>query len=267
MSEDLASASDDVHLFGPPDGPVVLAVHGMTGHGRRWRAWSEHIPHARIVAPDLIGHGRAPSTPPWSIESQVDRLRTITRRHAPGRVVVVGHSYGGALAIHLARTDPSLVAGLVLLDPAIALPAGKMLEIAESAVRYDDYTDAAEARSEKVHGAWCDVDPSVLDEEIAEHLVDAGDGRVRWRINTPAIVASWGELSRPFVLPPPEIPIVVVRAARVDPPYLSAEFREALAASSSDVRFLDFDCEHMVPQARPGESAALVAEMLADSRP
>ncbi|KQU06249.1 alpha/beta hydrolase [Rhodococcus sp. Leaf7] len=252
----------DVHVFGPSDGPVVLAVHGMTGHGRRWRPWSEHLPHARIVAPDLIGHGHADWTPPWSIERQVERLASVVRQNTDSPAVVVGHSYGAALAIHLARAEPTLVAGLVLLDPAIGLPARTMLEVAESTVMYDDYTDEDEARSEKIHGAWSDVDPALVEEELAVHLVDAGNGRVRWRTSTAAIVASWGELARPFVLPPPDIPVVVVRASRVDPPYASQEFRDALTASSTSAELLDFDCDHMVPQAKGPESAALVEKML-----
>ncbi|MBY6538972.1 alpha/beta fold hydrolase [Rhodococcus sp. BP-349] len=257
-----ATDADDVAVYGPASGTVVLAIHGMTGHGRRWHRWSEHLPGARVVAPDLVGHGRAPWTPPWSIERQVDRLAAILRAHSTVPVVVVGHSYGGALAIHLARSYPSLVAGLVLLDPAIGLPPQSMLETAQSTVLYDDYTDAAEARSEKLHGAWSDVDPALVDEEIAEHLVDTDRGRVRWRTSTAAVVASWGELARPFALPPSDIPVTVARAARVDPPYLTPDFRDALVRSSPDVRIVDLDCDHMVPQAKGPESAALVDEMI-----
>lgn len=251
-----------VHLFGPADGPTVLAVHGMTGHGRRWRSWSEHLPAARVIAPDLIGHGRAPYTPPWSIEAQVARLADVLRTHAEGPAVVVGHSYGCALALHLARTEPAAVAGLVLLDPAAELPPERLLEVAESTVRHDDYTDAEEARSDKVHGAWNDVPTDLLDEELADHLIDAEGGRVRWRTSTAAVVSSWGELARPMAVPPPTIPTVVVRASRVQPPYLSDECRERLAADLDHVTFVDLDCDHMVPQAKGPESAAVVADLL-----
>lgn len=253
---------NSVYTYGPDDGPVVLAIHGMTGHGRRWRAWSEHLPQARVVAPDLIGHGRARSTPPWNIEAQVELLERAITDHAPGPVVVVAHSYGGALAVHLARTAPSRVSGLVLLDPAIGLDSETMLSIAHSTATHHDYTDEAEARSEKIHGAWNDVDPRLLDEEVAEHLIPTENGRVGWRTSMPALVASWGELARPVVVPPPHIPVTVVRAARVQPPYVGEPFLDALARDGRRFELLDFDCDHMVPQARGPESAALVARML-----
>lgn len=51
----------NTHLFGPTDAPEVLALHGLTGHGRRWRNLAEqHLPDVRVIAPDLRGHGRSP---------------------------------------------------------------------------------------------------------------------------------------------------------------------------------------------------------------
>ncbi len=77
-----------------------------------------------------------------------------------------------------------------------------MSRIAGLVAAYPDYTDAAEARSEKLHGAWADVPTEALDADLAEHLVELDNGRVGWRMSVPAVVASWGEMARPFVLPP-----------------------------------------------------------------
>ena len=56
--------------------------------------------------------------------------------------MVVGHSFGGAVALHLAAACPDLVAGLVLLDPAIGLDGKWMREVAEAMLASPDYTDA-----------------------------------------------------------------------------------------------------------------------------
>ena len=54
-----------------------------------------------------------------------------------------------------------------------------------------------------------------------------------------------------------------MRAKRTDPPYVSDELiaglRERLGA---DFRLLDFDCNHMVPYAKPDDVAALIRELL-----
>ncbi|CDZ89435.1 alpha/beta hydrolase [Rhodococcus ruber] len=252
------------HLFGPVDGPQLLALHGLTGHGRRWEHLaSQHLPHARVLAPDLRGHGRSPWTPPWNFETHVRDLLTVLDAHASGPVLVVGHSFGGALAVHLAAAAPERVRGLVLLDPAIGLPPERMLEIAELTVQHPDYTDAAEARADKTNGSWGEVDPALLDAELAEHLVTLDSGRVNWRLCVPALVASWSELAREFVLPPAHLPTIVARAAKVQPPYVTDEFRAALADRlGTNLTTLDLDCDHMIEQARPQETAALVRKLM-----
>ncbi len=50
----------------------LLAVHGLTGHGARWRYVAEQLPDIAVAAPDLIGHGHSSWAAPWSIDT--DRL-------------------------------------------------------------------------------------------------------------------------------------------------------------------------------------------------
>ncbi|MCJ0976678.1 alpha/beta hydrolase [Rhodococcus sp. ARC_M12] len=254
----------NLHTFGPADGPQILAVHGVTGHGARWWDLAEnHLPEARILAPDLIGHGHSPATPPWDIDAQVTALKAVLDAHARGPVVVLGHSYGGALAVHLAQRFPDAVRALVLLDPAIALPPEELLEVAEATAKSPDYTDADEARSEKIHGAWADVPTELLDREVADHLVPADGGKAAWRMSIPAIVATWGELARPIVVPAVSIPTIVVRAMRVEPPYVTEEFLAALHDTlGENLRTVELDCDHMVGQAKPVEVAELVRSVL-----
>ena len=179
----------NTYLFGAEDGTEILALHGLTGHGRRWEALAtDHLPDARWISPDLLGHGRSTWSPPWNLEAHVRSLVDTLDAHARGPVLVVGHSFGCALALHLSRAVPDRVRGLVLLDPAIGLDAELMQSVADLTISSPDYTDVAEARSEKVHGSWGEVARDVLENEIAEHLVPLANGRVNWRLSTPAVV-------------------------------------------------------------------------------
>lgn len=252
------------YLFGTPGASEVLAIHGLTGHGRRWEALgSGQLSDTRIIAPDLRGHGRSSYTPPWGLDTHVDDLLAVLDEHATGPVVVVAHSYGGAIALHLAQAAPERIRGLVLLDPALGLDPETMSRIAELVVAHPDYTDVAEARAEKRHGAWADVPADVLDGDLDEHLVELDNGRFGWRMSVPAVVASWGEMARDFVLPPRGIPTVLVQALRVQPPYVTAEFRGALSEHlGADLTLADLDCDHMVAHAKPDEVATFVRKLL-----
>lgn len=257
-------ASLHTYLYGPDDGPEILALHGVTGHGRRWQALAEeHVTEARWIAPDLLGHGRSTWSAPWNIEAHVAAIIDTVEAHARGPVLVVGHSFGGALALHLANTAPHLVRGLVLLDPAIGLDGALMSKVAELTIESPDYTDAAEARAEKAGESWGDVPPEALDAEIEEHLVELENGRVNWRMSVPAVVAVWGELARGPVLPPKDIPTVVVPAKKVQPPYITDQFRAALTDRLGDnLTTIELDCDHMVPLARPKEVGEIVRALL-----
>ena len=185
-----------------------------------------------IAAPDLLGHGRSSWAAPWTLDANADALAALLGSDSP--VVVVAHSFGGAVALNLAATRPDRVAALVLLDPAVGLDGAWMSDIADDMLASPDYTDREEARAEKANGSWEDVDPDELRRELDEHLIERPDGRAGWRISIPAMMSYWSELARPIILPPEGIPMTLVRATRTDPPYVTDEL---LAGSGWPSRF------------------------------
>lgn len=258
-----------VHHFGnaaPERRTAVLALHGLTGHGLRWEALARDYLHEYdVVAPDLRGHGASPWTPPWTIEQHVEDLRPLLEHS--GRAVVVGHSFGGNLAIHLARACPERVAGLVLLDPALELDSDRMLEFADATLASPDFTDRAEARSDKVNGSWRDVAPILLERELDQHLVDLPNGRVNWRICMPAVIATFGELARPLALPPVGTRTLLVVAKRCDPPYTTHKFRRALETHlGSSLTVVHADTDHMVSHEDPVLTGRLVQSFVAEAQ-
>lgn len=249
-----------VHRYGPAGPAQVLAIHGLTGHGQRWQTLAtRHLPEYTVVAPDLIGHGRSSWAAPWSIDANVAALAALLE----DPVVVVGHSFGGAVALNLAAARPDLVSRIVLLDPAVGLDGDWMRQIADDMFASPDYTDRAEARAEKANGSWGEVEPAELDRELDEHLIALPSGRVGWRISTPAMMSYWSELARPVTLPRSGTPTTLVRAGRTKPPYASDELVTTLRQHlGADFALQEWDCDHMVAQAKPAETASLIREQL-----
>ncbi|MGE2720981.1 alpha/beta fold hydrolase [Mycolicibacterium celeriflavum] len=249
-----------VHRYGPSGPAQVLVIHGLTGHGQRWQTLAtRHLPEYTVVAPDLIGHGRSSWAAPWSIDANVAALAELL----DGPAVVVGHSFGGAVALNLAAARPDLVSRIVLLDPAVGLDGDWMRQIADDMFDSPDYTDRDEARAEKANGSWGEVEPAELDREMDEHLIALPSGRVGWRISIPAMMSYWSELARPVTLPRTGTPTTLVRAARTKPPYATDELLNALTQHlGADFTLQEWDCDHMVAQARPAETAALIREQL-----
>lgn len=254
------------HVFGPEDAPTVLALHGLTGHGRRWGLLADdHLPGVRVIAPDLLGHGHSPWTPPWSLGDHAAAVAQTAETHVPAPrrpMVVLAHSFGSAVALHLAQTRPDLVKALVLLDPAQGLAPDFAQEMAQASMTHWGYADSAEARAAKRAEGWINVPDEILSGELVEHLVPDGD-RVAWRVCAPAAAVAWSEMARPAVLPPDGVPTTVVVADRVQPPFVTADFLARCAAERpATVAVHHVDTEHMVPFLAPAEVAALVREAL-----
>ena len=74
--------------------------------------------HHRLIVVDRRGHGLSPAEPrPYTIASDaVDALEAANRAGA-GEIHVAGHSYGGMVALEMARIAPLRVKSLHLIEP------------------------------------------------------------------------------------------------------------------------------------------------------
>jgi pimeloyl-ACP methyl ester carboxylesterase len=101
-------------LFGATHGvnpPWVLALHGWE---RTHHDFDPLLRDFDAVALDLPGFGAAPAPPEvWSTAQYAEYLAPILADMAP-QVVVLGHSFGGKVATHLAAAHPGRVGALVL---------------------------------------------------------------------------------------------------------------------------------------------------------
>ena len=103
-------------------GPLVLAVHGITGTHLAWQEVANRLPGVRVVAPDLRGRGRSAVLPgPFGFDAHVEDLVAVLDAVSVGSVVVVGHSMGGFVAVALAARFPARISRLILVDGGLPL--------------------------------------------------------------------------------------------------------------------------------------------------
>jgi pimeloyl-ACP methyl ester carboxylesterase len=102
--------------FGTP----VLLLHGSASSSAMWTPVINALKgHFRLIAPDLIGYGRTDAWPDEHTFELDDELRLIEPliEHLPGGVHVVAHSYGGVVALGLARAGRVGIRSLTLIEP------------------------------------------------------------------------------------------------------------------------------------------------------
>jgi lipase len=249
------------HWFGAPEGDPLLAVHGITAHGRRFRRLAEEAwPERHTLAVDLRGHGRSTADGPWSIGQHVIDLIDTLDDAGWDAVDVVGHSYGGAIGLTLLATAPERVRRLVLLDPALALSGDFAARAAADTIEFAGWATVEEATIARNAGLGDEINWGVA-EDIAEHLVQGDDGRFRFRYQKPAVVTGWGEVCYP--LPPsitavPALLVVADQAALVSETTIAG--LQALFGDRLQIEHLD--AGHMHYWERFEETAELVTTFL-----
>ena len=85
--------------------PVLLLVHGLTSSSTTWEpVLPELSRHAHVIAPDLLGHGGSdkPRTD-YSLGAFATSLRDLLEQLGHDRATVVGHSFGGGVAMQFAH--------------------------------------------------------------------------------------------------------------------------------------------------------------------
>ncbi|GGM42199.1 putative hydrolase, alpha/beta fold LipV [Longimycelium tulufanense] len=251
-----------VHQFG--EGRPLLALHGITAHGARWRRFGpEHLPGFRVIGPDLRGHGRSTHLPPWTLEQHAADVLGVLDELGLDRIPVMGHSYGGAVALYLAQLAPERIERLLLLDHAIGLSAEWMSEFAEGQLTKQVYfADRAEARA-WLRDDWPGASEEALDDETADHLAQDEDGRWYWRYHRTAVITACSEMTRPHVVPPAGTRTLVVQAMQDD--FVRPEFlTDAKAVLGDDLVVAEIDCGHMVYINDPTETGRLMRDFLTE---
>ncbi|MBE2185600.1 MAG: 2-succinyl-6-hydroxy-2,4-cyclohexadiene-1-carboxylate synthase [Rhodothermales bacterium] len=101
-----------------PDAPglPLVALHGFLGSKDDWADLAARLPHRRIVAVDLPGHGEAVGldVAAYGFDEAVAALSTTLASLEYGRFDLLGYSMGGRVALAFALAHPSFVNTLTL---------------------------------------------------------------------------------------------------------------------------------------------------------
>ena len=103
-------------------GPAVVCLHSNASSSGQWRGLMELLaPRFRVLAVDSYGAGK---TPAWAgerlvtLRDEVALIEPVIAR-AGERFALVGHSYGGAVALMAALAYPQRVSALALYEPTL----------------------------------------------------------------------------------------------------------------------------------------------------
>ena len=101
------------------EGPVLLLLHGLGCDHTTWLpAMHELARHYTVIAPDLLGHGvSAKPRADYSVGGYANGMRDLLTVLDIDKVTVVGHSFGGGIAMQFAYQFPERTERMILVAP------------------------------------------------------------------------------------------------------------------------------------------------------
>ncbi len=168
------SPSPQMHVERRGSGPRVVFVHGGEEAGGMV-AFAAQLPLARhftLILPDLPGHGQSPAQG----RKHAGRDATLIADLLGDGAHLVGHSYGGRVALLAATRRPQAVHSLTLIEPAtldiakenpdvrsLLIELGQAMSIADPRERLKAFAEAV-----GIHKTWPDTLPETYSQLAAD---------------------------------------------------------------------------------------------------
>ncbi len=131
-----------------PDAPVLVLLHGYTGHARSWDRFAQGMcDKYRVLALDQRGHGETgwADPPRYGTLEMVEDLKAFVAALALGRFSLLGLSMGGNVSFAYAGERPSELERLVIVDIAPEIAAQGLERIYSNVTRGDQFDSVEEA--------------------------------------------------------------------------------------------------------------------------
>lgn len=243
-------------------GAPALLLHCSLAHSGAWEGMARALSgRLRMTAPDLVGHGRGPARDP--ARDYHDQATDAALAHLPDEPChLIGHSFGGTVALRLALEHPARAASLTLIEPVLfaaasGKPGWQAHEVAMAGLGPLFVAGDAEGAARLFLSVWGGGVPlDAMTEAQRRYMIE----RI-WvvRDSAPALDAD-----RANLLPrlgQIRCPVLLIEGA-ASPPVI-AETQAALgAAIPGHRRAVIAGAGHMLPITHPEQVAAVIAEFL-----
>jgi len=121
------------YAAGEEEQPVLLFLHGWRSEGKVWQEIMEKLPEYNRYALDLPGFGSSQVPQTFTLQNYAEIIDEFIKKLNLKRVILIGHSFGGRVAIKLAAQAPAYLEKIVLVDSA-GVRAGSAIKTLKMAI-------------------------------------------------------------------------------------------------------------------------------------
>lgn len=258
----------DINFFEQPgEGPPVVLIHGLPGTHKDFERVFPLLRGRHVIAIDRPGFG-------WSkggwlpYQEQIELVHEMLTQLRLSRAVVVGHSFGGTVALGLARRYPQDIAKMILVAPGAGGTRSKPMD--QFNAHYVQFSQLP------VVGTVIDVTAG----NVIKRLIASGgaahafepkptdatyEARLLSVTMTPGNLAAYAsdqlefdDTSRWVDANVSQIRVPSVIVAALDDKLINIDHARRLADSLPQTRLVTVDGNHMIPYTHPDVIAAAV---------
>ena len=233
------------------DSTTAVLLHGLGAPQRSWgRVAPLLTPHLRVVTYDQRGHGASATAADYSLDAFLADLQAVLDGLALEHPLLVGHSFGGLLAVEQAAARPGCV-GVVAVDGGLKVERPP-IDWAEVQAQLDRPVPRLLSRMATAAGMGARLSLAEL-RRVADEAAEREEH----------LEAAYARLP---------CPMLVVLAGKADPVPHGEAMRAAVDTAASrlqqrhpQVRLARLPCGHAIPLERPKELADLIIRFTAAS--
>jgi pimeloyl-ACP methyl ester carboxylesterase len=100
---------------------AILILHGWGASSKSWLKIKKVLEKEglKVYVPDFPGFGVTPDPPkPWSVDNYTEWVRNYSEKEGLSQFFLLGHSFGGRVAVKFAVDFPEKISKLILVDSA-----------------------------------------------------------------------------------------------------------------------------------------------------
>jgi pimeloyl-ACP methyl ester carboxylesterase len=268
----------EIHYFEQPgQGRPVVMIHGLPGTHKDFDPVIPHLQGLHVISIDRPGFGWSKGGP-LPYQDQIDLVHEMLTQLRLSPAIVVGHSFGGTVALGLARRHPQDVAKMVLVAPGASGTRSKTPDLLQA--RYIQFSQLPVIatindviagnlikRVSATSGAGHAFEPKPVDPTYERRLLSV--------TMTPGNLAAlayeqlrYDDTSRWVDDNVPQIHVPSVIIAALDDKLVPVEHARRLADTLPQTQLITVDGNHMIPYTHPDALAEQIRQaMVASPRP
>ncbi len=230
---------------------ALIFVHGWTCHADFWKDSYSAFPGYRVIAIDLIGHGKSDKPKAlYSMEYFAKSIESVMRNAKVQKAVLVGHSMGTPVARQFYRLYPEKTLGLVVVDGALKrfFPKATMEQFIEPL-----RTNYKENAAKFIDGMVTPVKDEALKKYIRDGMLATPDH---------VAISAWSGMADETIWVEDQIKVPVL-AIMAPGPFWPPDVKDTFTSVAPDLDFQMWtDVSHFLHMEKPKEFNEQVAAFI-----